>query len=125
MQSAYIEHPPQRYRLNMQVLADELEAHRVGIRFYCRGEEASLTGVRFYNRGENLRRDYVYLLIQEDRRQDFRACENIHFVVMGEVSLEEFSFTSSMSLSRSYSPPSQLGTRRITGGSIFASTRPR
>ena len=44
MQSAYIEHPPQRYRLNMQVLADELEARRVGLRFYCRGEEASLSG---------------------------------------------------------------------------------
>ena len=96
MQSAYIEHPPQRYRLNMQVLADELEARRVGLRFYCRGEEASLSGVRFYRKGEPPRRDYVYLLYQEDRAQDFRSWEHVHFVVMGEVNLEEFSFTSSV-----------------------------
>ena len=93
MQSAYIEHPPQRYRLNMQVLADELEARRVKLRFYCRGEEATLNGVRFYNKGEKLSRDYVYLLFQEERRRDFRSWENVHFVVIGEVSLEEFSFT--------------------------------
>ena len=96
MQSAYIEHPPQRYRLNMQVLADELEARRVKLRFYCRGEEATLNGVRFYNKGEKLSRDYVYLLFQEERRRDFRSWENVHFVVIGEVSLEEFSFTSSV-----------------------------
>ena len=96
MNSAYMERPPQRYRLNMQVLADELEANRVSIQFYCRSEEATLNGVRFYHPGEPLSPTYVYLLYRADQGRDFRAREQVNFVVLGDVSLDDFSFTSSV-----------------------------
>ena len=46
MNSVYLEGLPQHYKLNLQVLADELEAKHISVSFHCRSDEARLRGVR-------------------------------------------------------------------------------
>lgn len=96
MNSAYLEGHPPHYRLNLQVLADELEANHISVSFHCRSDEARLRGVRLYDSAEPLSPEYVYLLSEADLSGDFRARETIDFVVPGEVNLDDFSFTSSV-----------------------------
>ena len=48
MQSVYNDVPPRRYDLDMQVIADELEAMRVEHSFHSCGESAALESVRFF-----------------------------------------------------------------------------
>lgn len=96
MNSVYLEGLPQHYKLNLQVLADELEAKHISVSFHCRSDEARLRGVRLYDPAGPLSEEYVYLLSEADLRGDFRARENIDFVVPGEVNLDDFSFTSSV-----------------------------
>jgi len=49
MNSVYLEGLPQHYKLNLQVLADELEANHISVSFHCRSDEARLRGVRLYD----------------------------------------------------------------------------
>lgn len=108
MNSAYIERPPQHYLLNMQVLADELEANHISIHFFCRSDEARLRGIRLYHPDAPLSGEYVYLLSEDDLRRDFRARENVDFVVPGEVNLDDFSFSSSVIGILSDEPPQRV-----------------
>ena len=96
MQHVYKDDPSRHYCLNMQVLADELEARHVPHQFYNRGDPPALESIRFFRKGEALRESYVYLLPAQDIERDFRACERIHFIAMGEISPDNFSFTSSI-----------------------------
>lgn len=96
MQSVYKDHPLKHYCLNMQVLSDELEARHVEHQFHNCGETAALESVRFFCKSGKLTGNYVYLVFAEDIGRDFRACEGIHFITMGEAGLENFSFTSSL-----------------------------
>ena len=105
MQSVYNDVPPRRYDLDMQVIADELEAMRVEHSFHSCGESAALESVRFFRKGEKLDSRYVYLLSAPDLSLDLRACEGIHFIAMGEADLDNFSFTSSVISILSQSDP--------------------
>ena len=105
MQSVYKDHPPKHYCLDMQVLSDELESRHVEHQFHNRNEAATLEGIRFYRKGLKLASNYVYLLFPEDLGLDFRSCEEIHFIAMGDANLENFSFTSSVISIRSEGDP--------------------
>lgn len=96
MQSVYIEQPLRRYLLNMQVLADELEARQQEHVFYNRNEQPLLDSIRFYRPRQRPEEQYVYLVLPEDCDRDFRSYENIHFIVFGVTDLHNFSFTSSV-----------------------------
>lgn len=96
MQSVYIEQPLKRYLLNMQVLADELEARQQEHLFYNRNETPTLEGIRFYRKNHRPQEQFVYLILPEDSDRDFRSYENIHFIVFGSTDLHNFSFSSSV-----------------------------
>ena len=96
MQSVYKEAPPQPYRLDMQVLSDELEARQIPHDFHNCGGASALESVRFFRRGEKLSRNFVYLLSEGDSELDLRAWEEIHFIAIGEALPDNFSFTSSV-----------------------------
>lgn len=83
------------FYLNMQLLSDELDARGIS-HFFYRREEASLKGVRFFRQGEKPEECYVYVILSDNMLEDFRSYERISFLVLGELPIERFSFTTSV-----------------------------
>lgn len=83
------------FGLNMQILSDELEALGIS-HFFYRRDEGCLRGIRFFQKGEKLEEFYVYMVFSDSMQEDFRSCERISFLVLDDLPIERFSFTSSI-----------------------------